>query len=134
MPTANPIYHLVPALYYEAQPAAQPYLPDSFQQEGFIHCTAGLPLLLKIANFYFDDLPDTVLVLEIDPALLDSPLKFEAPLPPANAPAEASSHDPDQLFPHIYGPLNREAIIRVFSLIRNEAGDWDLELKGKELG
>jgi uncharacterized protein (DUF952 family) len=132
MMTYEPIYHLVPARYYEAQPTAQPYLPDSFEQEGFIHCTAELPLLLKIANLYFAELPDTLLVLEIDPARLDSPLKFEAPLPPATAPAEASPHDPEQLFPHIYGPLNREAIGRVFPLVRNEAGHWDSEVKSKE--
>ena len=108
MPTASPIYHLVPARYYQAQPAVQPYLPDSFQQEGFMHCTSGLPLLLKIANLYFAELLDTLLVLEIDPARLDSPLKFEAPSPPANSPAEASSHDPEQLFPHIYRSTGRQ--------------------------
>ena len=126
MPTASPIYHLVPARYYKAQPAVQPYLPDSFQQEGFIHCTDNLPLLLKIANLYFAELSDSLLVVEIEPARLDSPLKFEAPLPPANESDSTSPHDPDQLFPHIYGPLNREAIIRVFPLVRNEAGHWDL--------
>ena len=131
MPTSSPIYHLVPARYYDAQPVAQPYLPETFEQEGFMHCTAGLPLLLKIANLYFAELPDSLLVLEIDPARLNSPLKFEAPSPPANSPAEASSHDPELLFPHIYGPLNREAIIRVFPLVRNEAGDWDSEVKSK---
>ena len=126
MTSYEPIYHLVPAPYYEAQPATHPYLPDGFEEEGFIHCTAGLPLLLKIANLYFAGLPDSLLVLEIDPARLTSPLKFEAPLPPANAPAEASGHDPDQLFPHIYGPINREAIVRVFLLVRGEVGQWTL--------
>jgi uncharacterized protein (DUF952 family) len=129
MPTANPIYHLVPARYYEAQPANQSYLPDSFAQEGFIHCTDNLPLLLKIANLYFAGLADVLLVLEIDPARLVSPLKFEAPLPPPNAPGSTSPHAPGQLFPHIYGPLNREAISQVFPLVRNEAGHWDLEIK-----
>jgi uncharacterized protein (DUF952 family) len=117
------IYHLVPAQYYEAQPAGQPYRPETFDQEGFIHCTADLPLLVKIANLYFTSLPDGLLVLEIDTARLDAPLKFEAPISP---PGETSTHDPETLFPHIYGPLNRAAIVRIFPLARNEAGQWAL--------
>jgi uncharacterized protein (DUF952 family) len=117
------IYHLVPAQYYDAQPPDQPYLPQSFEQEGFIHCTAALPLLQKIANLYFASLPDSLLVLEIDPARLQAPLKYEAPITP---PGEKSDHEPGVLFPHIYGPLNREAIIKVFALERDEAGHWGL--------
>lgn len=119
----TPIYHLVPAQYYKAQPADQPYRPEPFDQEGFIHCTAGLPLLVKIANMYFVSLPDDLLVLEIDSARLDAPLKFEAPISPSG---EKSTHDPEVLFPHIYGPLNRAAIINIFSLARDETGQWTL--------
>jgi uncharacterized protein (DUF952 family) len=32
------------------------------------------------------------------------------------------------LFPHIYGPLNRQAIIACFSLQRDEAGRWQMPM------
>jgi len=126
---AQPIYHLVPAGYYQAQPVDRPYYPETFAREGFIHCTAGADLLVEIANVYFDTLSGDLLVLEIDPQRLTAPLKFEPPIPPPgqnstrNTSLRAGSN---LLFPHIYGPLDREAIINCFALQRDEAGRWHL--------
>lgn len=126
---AELIYHLVPAGYYQAQPKAHPYLPETFAQEGFIHCTAGLDVLIEIANTYFDTLPENLLVLKIDPQQLTAPLKFEPPIPPpgqTTAGKSDSLSDLQPLFPHIYGPLNREAIINTFTLDRDNTGRWQL--------
>ena len=120
------IYHLTPASYYDAQPSDQPYIPKAFVQEGFIHCTSDLDLLVNVANAYFADLPEALLALEIDPIRLAAPLKFEPPAPPPDAPARSGYADPDQLFPHIYGPLNRRAIINCFALRRDKLGRWRL--------
>ena len=121
---AQPIFHLVPADYYHSQPQDQPYRPATFAQEGFVHCTAGADLLVEIANTYFDSLPGQLLVLEIDPQCLTAPLKFEPPIPP---PEQASAGPAvSTLFPHIYGPLNRDAIIKCFALQRNDAGQWQM--------
>jgi uncharacterized protein (DUF952 family) len=78
------IYHLVPLAFYQAQATDEPYYPAAFVEEGFIHCTAGLDMLLTVANNYFAALSDRdrLLVLEIDPTRLSSPLKFEAATPP----------------------------------------------------
>lgn len=121
--THAPIFHLAPAAYYHAQPIDQPYLPATFAAEGFIHCTAGTDLLLEIANTFFAGLADDLLALEIDPQQLTSPLKFEPPIPPPGTPPGPAA---DLLFPHIYGPLNRPAILRVMPLRRNPAGRWQL--------
>lgn len=119
--TDHPIYHLVPAAYYLSQAENRPYYSETFAQEGFIHCTAGVDLLLQIANSFFADLSDDLLALEIDPAQLTAPLKFEPPIPPPGTPAGPTD---DLLFPHIYGPLNRQAITGVIRLCRNESGRW----------
>lgn len=121
----EPIYHLTPAGYYHRQPADQPYRPAAFAEEGFIHCTAGAPKLIEVANIYFAGLQDELLVLEIDPARLDVPLIFEPPIPPPHA-TTLAPHNPNALFPHIYGPLNRQAIIACFSLERNPTGQWQM--------
>ena len=125
----QPIYHLVPADYFRAQASDQPYKPQTFDNEGFIHCTAGADLLIEIANTYFDTLPDVLLVLEIDPKRLTAPLKYEPPIHPTHQdplPEEHTPPDPTILFPHIYGLLNREAVIDSFSLQRDEVGRWQM--------
>ncbi len=54
---------------------------------------------------YYADV-DRVLLLEIDPCHLKAELKVE---PSTN----------EELFPHIYGPINSEAVIRVEERIIN---------------
>ncbi len=123
-----PIYHLTPASFYHRQPENQPYQSEDLAREGFIHCTAGMIILIKVANTYFVDLQDSLLALEIDPTRLTAPLVFEPPIPPAHAaPVEETlAPNSDVLFPHIYGPLNREAIAHCFELRRDSAGKWQM--------
>jgi uncharacterized protein (DUF952 family) len=122
----NPlIYHLVAAADYRAQPFDQPYQTATLVEEGFIHCTAGLELLVQVANDYYATLAGELLVLEIDPGRLAAPLKFEPPLPPHGSEDSVPVEYRDHLFPHIYGPLNRDAIRRIFALVREPAG-WRL--------
>ena len=125
----QPVYHLVPAGYYRAQAPSRPYKPPAFDQEGFIHCTAGVDLLIEIANTYFKALPEDLLVLEVDPRRLTAPLKYEPPIPPPgqNSTNDTASHaGTNLLFPHIYGLLNRKAIIDTFALQRDEVGRWQM--------
>jgi len=119
-----PVFHLVPAAVFYAQPANRPYLPPDFAAEGFIHCTAGLDWLVEVANAFFADFSGELLALQIDPHRLQAPLKFEPPLPPPGSAATDFTPGEAVLFPHIYGPLNREAIVRVMALPRNSAGRW----------
>lgn len=124
------IYHLTPAGYYRSQPEQKPYLAATFAQEGFIHCAGGVDMLVKVANAYFADLAEPLLVLEIDPARLSAPLKFEPPIPPLQATTRPDyGAESDMLFPHIYGPVNRQAIRRCFALQRNAAGRWQFPEK-----
>ncbi|HXW00805.1 MAG TPA: DUF952 domain-containing protein, partial [Anaerolineae bacterium] len=85
-PQNLPIYHLTPASIYYRQPENQPYQTETLAQEGFIHCTAGAEKLIEVANTYFADLQDNLLVLEVDPARLTAPLLFEPPILPIHAP------------------------------------------------
>jgi uncharacterized protein (DUF952 family) len=127
-PQNLPIYHLTPARIYYSQPENQPYQTETLAQEGFIHCTAGAEMLIEVANTYFANLQDDLLVLEIDPAQLTAPLLFEPPILPIVAPVSTADLTPthqNTLFPHIYGPLDRQAITACFSLQRDETGRWE---------
>ena len=68
------------------------------------------PQVTASANRFYADASE-LLVLHIDPSRLTSPLKAEA----------AGS---GELFPHIYGPLNRDAVVSARTLERDEAGKW----------
>ena len=103
------IHHLVPAADWAALPPGQPYLPAAYAADGFIHCTTLPAVLLEVANRFYQGVAGPFLVLDIDPDRLTSELRYEAPSPPAPAGSPLAGVS----FPHIYGPLNHEAVVAV---------------------
>ena len=102
------IYHLVLRGAWE-QKAAGPYRADSLASEGFIHCSFAERVAWAANRFYADAVD--LLVLHMDAGRLTSPLREE--------PCETG-----ETFPHIYGPLNREAVVKVEPLTRGVDGRW----------
>lgn len=105
MPT---IYHLVLPRAWEERPD-QPYRADSLASEGFIHCSFASQVAASANRFYADQ--QDLLVLHIDSARLTSPLREE----PSGT---------GEVFPHIHGPLNRNAVVSVHRLARDADGRW----------
>lgn len=116
----NTILHLIPAAEYQALAAGQPYLPKSYEADGFIHCTKEPEVMLQIANRFYKTLPGTLFVLVIDAEKVSAPVKWEAPAHPDGSPAQPG----ERLFPHIYGPLNRDAIVAVRTASRDKDGTF----------
>lgn len=102
------IYHLALRTAWERD-AERPYRADSLATEDFIHCSHA-DQVARSANRFHADAAD-LLVLHIDPKLLASPLREEA----------ASN---GEWFPHIHGPLNRDAVVAVVPLLRDAEGSW----------
>ena len=98
------IYHLVSREEWGGAVDTGIYQPPSLASEGFIHCST-VAQLAATADTFFRDRRD-LLALCIEEALLMAPLRFE---PPAAGPGANRSGD----FPHIYGPLNLGAVVRV---------------------
>lgn len=82
------------------------YIPGEFDRDGFVHCSTA-EQVPGVAAAYFADAGDLVLLC-IDPDRLASPVRWEA----------ATADGPR--FPHVYGPINPEAVIDVVSF---EPGD-----------
>ena len=114
------IHHLALAAEYQSAPADQPYLPASFAADGFIHCTQARSVLREVANRFYRDIPGDFVVLDLDVRRLQSEVRFEAPVPPA----EPGSPMAGVKFPHIYGPINREAIVAVRPARRGPDGGF----------
>ena len=110
MEIVNVIYHLTSAEYFNSLPADQPYLPREFERDGFIHCTKGEERLLLVADTIYRRVPGDFLALVIDERKVASPLKYE--------------NVGGILFPHIYGALNRDAIVRTVKMGRREDGTF----------
>lgn len=100
-------YHLVPIPVWEERGDGESYLPEAFEQDGFIHTTNGLDPLIEVANMFYtgDDRPYMVLVL--DTTKITSELRYD---------------DEGQVYPHIYGPLNTDAVIGTLVVDRADAG------------
>ena len=107
------IYHLAPAARWRDWPASEPYLPAEYDADGFIHCTAGDELMLKVANVVYRDAPGDFVLLVIDPQQLTAPLKWEQ-----------STDALAALFPHIYGPIDRAAVVEVRPIRRGVDGTF----------
>ncbi|MGH7169021.1 MAG: DUF952 domain-containing protein [Gemmataceae bacterium] len=102
------IYHLVPRRVWEEN-SDQPYRAESLASEGFIHCSFA-EQVARSANRFHADTVD-LLLLHIDADRLSSPLREE----------ESGT---GEIFPHIHGPLNREAVAAVEALVRGSDGHW----------
>ncbi len=102
------IYHLTTPTAWQ-QSAADTYLAPSLETEGFIHCS-NQDQLARVANLFYAEQPE-LLVLCIEAERLQSPLKDEDP-------------GINELFPHVYGPIHREAIREVRQLERGADGKW----------
>lgn len=114
------IFHITPRADWEAAKTKGEYAADSLRLEGFIHCST-LAQILPVAEKYYKG-QSGLLLLMIEPTLLSSTLKWEAPsggTPPPGVP------EGDQ-FPHIYGPINLDAVVNVLDFISDANGDWTM--------
>jgi uncharacterized protein (DUF952 family) len=109
------IYHLAPATRWYSWPENKPYLPAEYEKDGFIHCTSCDELMIKVANHFHRNVPGDYVLLVIDTSKLEnppSPVKWE----------KATKFD--SLFPHIYGPIDRNAIVGVRPAQRADDGTF----------
>jgi uncharacterized protein (DUF952 family) len=111
------VLHLMPAAAWRAWEAGGTYEAASLATEGFVHCTAGYELMLAVANRFYGDGDDLVAVaLEMD--RLTSEVRWEAPAHPGGR----RPGDDEPRFPHVYGPLDRAAVVGARRLVRDGDG------------
>lgn len=92
------IYHIVVPDRWNSLDAAEDYIAESMASEGFIHCSYAHQLEAVLKRYYADT--EKVFILELDTDKLSSRLVEE---PSTN----------NEIYPHIYGPINRDAIVGI---------------------
>jgi uncharacterized protein (DUF952 family) len=105
------ILHIVARGEWERARREGVYRPASLAREGFIHCSAPAQVV-RVANASFRGTKGLVLLC-IDPAAVRAEIRREGPAP-------------DALFPHIYGPLNLDAVVRVLDFRAEPDGSFRL--------
>jgi uncharacterized protein (DUF952 family) len=104
------IYHIAHRGEWEPARATGRYEADSLPTEGFIHCSEAHQIL-GVANRLFRGQPGLVL-LRLDPERLTSELRYE----PGGG----------DVFPHIYGPINGDAVLGEIPFPPRPDGSFDL--------
>jgi uncharacterized protein (DUF952 family) len=89
-------FHLTPAERWAAA-----------ETEGFIHCTDGAGELLATAERHYRDDPSAFVALTVDLDAAGSPWRVE---------------DARGIYPHIFGPIDRAAVLAVARVDRDVDG------------
>ncbi|MFB6848125.1 DUF952 domain-containing protein [Streptomyces sp. NPDC056373] len=104
------IYHVVPRTVWTTDTGGT-YAPASLAEEGFVHCSPDEATTLAVVNAFYRDAPGPLLVLALDEARLTARVEWEAA-----APAPPPGVGGDVLFPHVFGPLDRDAVDHVLEV------------------
>ena len=102
-------YHLVPKGYFDSLDAGEDYTPRDYAREGFIHCTDGAEEMARTANRYYQSTPEAFYYLTLDTSRVRALIRYD---------------DPGKIYPHIYGTLNRDAIIAIRLARRDANGNF----------
>ncbi|MEH2324798.1 MAG: DUF952 domain-containing protein [Nostoc sp.] len=107
----NTIFHITKRQQWEDAKILGSYRADSLESEGFIHCSKSTQIL-NVATRFFANQKELVLLF-INSDKVQAKIRYE--------PAEIG-----ELFPHIYGELNIDAVYQVIDFEAGEDGLFEL--------
>ncbi|WP_312471985.1 DUF952 domain-containing protein [Neobacillus sp.] len=106
------ILHIISLSDWEKALVDGQYCPVSLEKDSFIHCST-LEQVIGVANFLYKGKKELYLLC-IEEQKVNSKIVFE------------DLYNSDKLFPHIYGPLNLDAVFKVVEFPPNSDGCFDL--------
>lgn len=111
------IFHVATDADWRAATASGAYttstLGVTLEQEGFLHCSRDSQAGRVLAKYY-RGVAEPLTLLTVDTDLLAAPWQFD------DVPGAELS------FPHIYGPLNPDAVVAATPLAKGDSGEWEL--------
>lgn len=106
------LFHITTKEEWDKYKSNGNYEPESLENKGFIHCSSGHQIN-DTANRLFED-HDQILLLIIDVSTLGEEIKYE------------EDQDSGEEYPHIYGPLNSNAVIDKIVVSAEQDGSFDI--------
>jgi uncharacterized protein (DUF952 family) len=113
------IYHITPRADWEAAQKAGDYRAESLATEGFIH-NSSKDQIVRVANAIYHG-QQGLIILCIDVDKLNAELRYEPP--DTKIPAH---HYTGELFPHLYGALNLDAVVDEIKFTPDAGGSFSL--------
>ena len=111
------VLHLLPLFEWTELSPDQDVCNASLDTDGFIHCTDDPGVMLQVANAFYAQHAGDFIVLHVDTSRLTHRCIWEAPAHISGAgPAFADT------FPHVYGRIDRAAVVSAEPVMRDEAG------------
>lgn len=111
------IFHIATGADWAEAQAAGAYTTSTWgvtlEQEGFLHCSRDAQAG-SVLSKYYAEVTEPLTLLTIDTDLLTSPWQFDE-VPGAKL-----------AFPHVYGPLNPDAVVATTPLAKAGTGEWEL--------
>lgn len=107
------IYHIASQASWSAAQKSGIFSADSLMSDGFIHCSK-IDQILRVADNYYANQHGLV-ILVVDPSRLKPEVRWET-----------GTDKADELFPHIYGPLNLDAVVHVLDFEPGTDGKFHL--------
>lgn len=116
------IVHITTKEDWKRAQSNRKYIASSLDNEGFIHCST-VRQAVDTANLFFKGQKELILLC-IDENRLKTELKYEDP-------TSGKKHDTNvgKLFPHVYGPINLDAVKKVVEFPSNEYGYFTLPIE-----
>lgn len=112
------IVHILQKNDWEKAKVNKFYKPDSFETEGFIHCST-FEQVIGTANFHYKNTKD-MMILVIDENLLINKVVYE------------DLYNKGVKFPHIYSEINIDSVIETIDFPCNIDGIFELPEKAKK--
>jgi uncharacterized protein (DUF952 family) len=109
---STPLLHVLSASAWSEAQQQPEYRPPSLRDEGFVHCSL-VDQIVGVANRFYRGQDDLVLLV-LDPDRLGAEVVFE----------DLYGHGGE--FPHLYGPLNVDAVTEVIPFPCNDDGSFSL--------
>lgn len=106
------IYHILTKEAWQTAVSQNEYAPPSLEEEGFIHCSTNEQILIPANQLYRGQ--RDLLLLQIVPEKVVHPIVYE------------DCYETGQEFPHVYGPLNLDAVVKTIPFPCKEDGSFDL--------
>lgn len=105
------IYHITSRDSWSVAQKIGAFSADSLKAAGFLHCSKA-EQIIRVANNYYLGQAGLV-ILKINTSRIKPRLHWEP-----------GSDKTDELFPHVYGPLNLDAVLGVFDFLPGADGKF----------
>lgn len=107
------IFHMVKESEWKNFIHSEFYGGKSLKTDGFLHC-CSFDQILHVANNNLRSIDEKLLILCINTEYLSSELKWE------------KNFKNGMVFPHIYGPINKESVINTIEFKKEQSGNFSI--------